>query len=111
MHYSTLEESVTCIKSGYRVFIQGGVMTPHKLINAMVARADELNNVEIVHIHIEGKVLYISPQYSKSFKTNDFFIDSNTRKDIHTGKTDYVPVFLSEVPILYSYYNYKNRVL
>ncbi|QCX39943.1 acetyl-CoA hydrolase/transferase family protein [Aureibaculum algae] len=93
-------EAVKHIKSGDRVLIQGGSATPQELIKAMVARAPELRNVELVHLHTEGECGYVAPELSESFHTNAFFIGGNVRKMV--GKTvDYIPIFLSDIPSLF----------
>ena len=66
----------------------------------MTSRADELENVEIYHLHTEGEAPYAEPQYIKSFHTNSFFIGGNVRKAIALGEADFIPCFLSEVPLL-----------
>lgn len=94
------EQAVKLIKSGNRVLIQGGSATPQTLIKAMVARAPELRNVEIVHLHTEGECGYTDPELRDSFHTNAFFIGGNIRRMI--GDTaDYIPIFLSDIPSLF----------
>ena len=96
----TAEEAVKIIKSGNRVLIQGGSATPQTLVRAMVARAPELKNVEIVHLHTEGECGYTAPELRESFQTNAFFIGGNIRQRI--GDTaDYIPIFLSDIPSLF----------
>ena len=96
----TAADAVKIIKSGDRVLIQGGSATPQALINAMVDRAPELRNVEIVHLHTEGACGYTAPELRESFQTNAFFIGGNVRKMI--GNTvDYIPIFLSDIPSLF----------
>ncbi|WP_373943173.1 hypothetical protein [Polaribacter sejongensis] len=88
----TADEAVQLIKSNDRVLIQGGSATPQALIKAMVARASELRNVELVHLHTEGACGYTAPELRESFHTNAFFIGGNVRKMV--GNTvDYIPVF------------------
>lgn len=101
MKIVSLEEACGIIQSGNRVFIQGASATPQQLIKGMVAQADRLRNVEIVHIHTEGDASYTNPEYTESFYTNVFFIAKNTREAIPTHRADYVPIFLSEVPLLF----------
>ena len=96
--YKTAEEAVKLIKSNDRVFIHGVNAVPFKLVDAMVDRAGELRNVEIVHIHTEGDAPYANPEYADSFHVNVFFVGSNVRKAVNQGRGDYIPVFLSEVP-------------
>lgn len=96
--YKTAEEAVRLIKSNDRVLIHGVNAVPFKLVHAMVGRASELRNVEIVHIHTEGEAPYTKPEYADSFRVNAFFVGSNTRKAVNEGRGNYIPVFLSEVP-------------
>jgi acyl-CoA hydrolase len=101
MKFVTAEEAVRAIRSNERVFIQGGAASPQRLINAMVARASELRNVEIVHLHTEGEAPYTKPEFRKSFSTRSLFIAANIRAAVASGEADYAPVFLSECPALF----------
>ncbi|GAB4018270.1 acetyl-CoA hydrolase/transferase C-terminal domain-containing protein [Spirosoma migulaei] len=95
------EQAVSAIQSGNRVFIHSVAQTPHVLIKAMVARAQELSNVEVCHMHTEGPLPYLDEQYRHSFRANSFFIGANMRKQLNQGIGDYVPIFLSEIPLLF----------
>nr|MBP7415360.1 hypothetical protein [Pyrinomonadaceae bacterium] len=81
----TAAEAVKIINSGDRVFIHGVAAAPQTLIRAMTARADELKNVEIVHLHTEGAAPYADPEYSASFRVNAFFVGSNVRPAVNEG--------------------------
>ena len=100
--FSSPEQAVLAIQSGNRVFVHSVAQTPHVLINAMVAQADRLRDVEICHIHTEGPLPYLEARYKSSFRPNSFFIGANMRNQLAEGIGDYVPVFLSEVPLLFS---------
>ncbi|MBK9314401.1 MAG: acetyl-CoA hydrolase/transferase family protein [Acidobacteria bacterium] len=101
MKIVTAEDAVAIIKSGDRVFVHGAAATPQQLITAMTARANELKDVEIVHLHTEGPAPYAASEFAGTFKTNVLFIGSNVRSAIAEGGADYIPVFLSEVPALF----------
>jgi acyl-CoA hydrolase len=101
MESVTPKEAVSIISSGDRVFIQGGVATPQELVDAMAAKSNEINKVEIVHIHTEGRTPYLDPVCRDSFIINSFFIGSNVRKAVGEGLAQYIPVFLSEIPALF----------
>ena len=101
MRITSAEEAVKIIKSGDRVFVHGGAATPAQLVIAMTNRADELRDVEVVHIHTEGPAPYASPAVADSFRTNAMFIGANVREAVAEGVADYIPVFLSEVPGLF----------
>ena len=97
----TAEEAVKVIKSNDRVYIQAAAAAPQELINAMSARHEELRNVEVCHLHVEGKTPYADIIYKDSFHVNSLFIGKNVRHTIKAGNGSYTPVFLSEVPLLF----------
>ncbi|MCW9707299.1 acetyl-CoA hydrolase/transferase family protein [Fodinibius salsisoli] len=100
-NYTTAEEAVKLITSGDRVFIHSVAAAPGPLINAMTARAPELEDIEIIHLHTEGEAPYVKPEYSDTFRTNALFVGANVRKAVNYGSADYLSIFLSEVPGLF----------
>ncbi len=98
LNFVSSEEAVKSIKSGDRVFIHSVAAAPQMLIKAMTNRSEELRDVEIVHLHTEGIAPYSAPGMEKSFHINALFIGANARDAIQTGRGDYIPNFLSEVP-------------
>ncbi len=98
----TADEAVSIISSNDRVFVQGGAVVPKTLIQAMVKRHNELENVRIYHILTMGSTEetapYTLPGMEKSFVHHAFFVGSNTRQAMNEGRAYYMPVFLSEVP-------------
>jgi acyl-CoA hydrolase len=101
MRLVSAEEAVQAIQSGDRVFIHSVAAAPQQLIHAMVGRAPELRDVEIVHLHTEGDAPYARPEYRESFFTRSLFLGANVRSAVDDGEADYVPVFLSECPALF----------
>ena len=95
------EDAVRVIKSGDKIIVQPGCAAPLALINAMVERKDDLFDVEIYHILVVGKLPYAEPGLEKHFKHKAFFIGTNTRKAINEGRAEYIPIFLSEVTLLF----------
>lgn len=99
--FVSADEAVSVITSNNRVFIHSVAAAPRLLIEAMVRRAPQVRNVEIVHLHTEGSAPYAQPEYADNFRVNAFFVGSNVRKALAEGRADYVPIFLSEVPALF----------
>jgi acyl-CoA hydrolase len=93
--------AVKHIHSYQRVFLHSIVMTPHTLVQSLCDRADELQNVELIHIHTEGEAPYVKAVYSNSFRLNACFVGANVRPAVQEGNADYIPVFLSEMPALF----------
>jgi len=54
--YCSAKEAVSLVKSGQRVFFQGAAMTPTVIIDALCDRYQDLEDVEIVQMHTEGKI-------------------------------------------------------
>lgn len=99
--YSSPEDAVAVIQSGQRVFVHGSCATPHVLIDALVARAADLRDVRITHLHTSGPAPYTAPELADSFRHEALFVGSNVREAVNAGRADYIPAFLSEVPILF----------
>ncbi len=97
---NTASEAVQAIKSGDHVFIHTAGATPTALVEAMTERHDELRSVEIFHLHTEGTAPYAQEKYQSSFHLNSFFLGANVRQAISEGVADYIPCFLSEIPIM-----------
>lgn len=94
-------EAVKVIKSGSKVVIQPGCAAPFELINAMCDRKDELFDVDIYHVLMVGDLPYLKPGMEKHFKHKAFFIGGNARQAINEGRAEFVPIFLSEVTLLF----------
>ncbi len=95
------DEAVALIRSRTRVFVHGGAATPSVLLEALVRRADELEEVETVHLHLEGGAPHAKRECAKAFRPNAFFCGANMRDAVAEGRADYLPVFLSEIPLLF----------
>lgn len=98
---TTSEEAVQLVESGNRVFLHGGAATPLNLINALLDRAGEINNVELVAISTHGNINWDRPEILNSFYFNSLFVSDNIRGWVDNERGDYIPVFLSEIPQLF----------
>jgi acyl-CoA hydrolase len=94
-------EAVKFIKSNNRVYVQAAAAAPQLLMKAMTDRHEELRNVEVCHLHVEGEAPYANPELKDSFHVNSFFIGNNVRHTLTAGNGSYTPVFLSELPLLF----------
>ncbi|XP_063594638.1 4-hydroxybutyrate coenzyme A transferase-like [Penaeus indicus] len=101
--WQTAQEAVSVIKSDDVVFVHGAAATPLKLVAAMTehGKASQISNVRVCHIHTEGPADYTKPDCEGIFRSNSFFIGSNCREAVNDGRADCVPIFLSEIPLLF----------
>lgn len=100
-NYISAAEALKVVKSGNRVFIHGSAATPIPLVNALLARHEELRNVELTSITNLGDINFNTPEFKKSFYFNSLFVSQNIRSLIDENGGDYVPVFLSQIPQLF----------
>ncbi len=100
--YVTAEEAVKLVKSGDRVFVHGSAATPIKLINTLLKRAGEISRVELVAISTYGHIDWDHPEVMTSFFMNSLFVSENIRGWANSEFGGYTPVFLSEIPNLFT---------
>jgi 4-hydroxybutyrate CoA-transferase len=102
MRIVTAAEAVSGIRSGQQIFVHGGAATPTTLLEALVARADDLHDVEVIHFHTEGPAPHLAPEMEGRLRHRALFIGANARTAVNEGRADYVPIFLSDVPELFT---------
>ena len=100
--YVSAEEAVKLVKSGDRVFLHGSAATPVHTIKALQNRYQELKNVELVSITTLGDINFTDEKFRDSFYFNSLFVSQNSRVIANSLYGDYVPVFLSEIPLLFN---------
>jgi 4-hydroxybutyrate CoA-transferase len=102
MRIVSAEEAVAGIKSRDQVYVQMAAATPSYLLDALVARAPELSDVGVIHLHSEGPGPHLQPEMAPHFRHRALFIGPNARQAVNEGRADFVPVFFSDVPALFS---------
>ena len=104
MKIVTPEEAVSVIGSRQQIYLHCAAATPSVLLDALVARATEedLTEISVVHLHIEGPGPHLAPEMARHFRHRALFIGPNAREAVEENRADYVPVFLSDVPHLFS---------
>lgn len=100
--YISAEEAVKIVQSGDRVFIHGSAATPLHVLNALLRRAGEVNDVELVSISTFGEIDWKQPGVTDSFYLNSLFVSANVREWANSSRGRYIPIFLSEIPLLFT---------
>ena len=93
--------AVQVVESGNRVFLGGMVVTPTPLIQALVARGEELRNVEIITALAIGPAPYTDPRWAGHFHVRTCFVSAFDRAAVNAGRVSYIPVYLSSIPKLF----------
>jgi 4-hydroxybutyrate CoA-transferase len=95
------DEALAAVKSGMRIFVHGAAATPTPLLEALARRTD-LAGVTLYHMHTQGPVTFASPEHRERFFSVSLFVGPHLRTPIEEGRADYIPVFLSDIPSLFS---------
>lgn len=101
MKLVSASDAVAGIRSGQSVYVHCAAATPSVLLDALVSRAPELRDVNVVHLHIEGPGPHLAPEMAGHFRHRALFVGPNARQAVNDGRAEYVPVFLSDVPRLF----------
>lgn len=99
---SSPEEAVSVVKSGDKIYVSGNAATPAKLLETLAIRKDELRDVELIHVLLPYKDPFSLPEMEGHFRHNSLFAGPADRDAINEGRADYLPIFLHEVPNLFS---------
>jgi 4-hydroxybutyrate CoA-transferase len=95
------EDAVAHVASGARVFIHGAAATPAPLVDALSRRRD-LADVTLYHLHTAGPAPFAEPDCAGRFLSISLFTGPPLRAAIDAGRADFVPVFLSDIPRLFT---------
>lgn len=99
-HKMPAEQAVKLIQSGQIVSIGHAVGEPTALVDALVADADRLSNVELLHMVLMGKGEYLSERMAGHFRHNSLFVGGAARKAVELGRADFTPCYFHCVPEL-----------
>jgi len=99
----TAEEAVSVIESNTRVYVSGNAATPYPLVKALAARKNSLENVDVVHVLLLGDDPLSVPGMEGHFRHKSLFVGPADRKAVNQGKADYFPIFLYEIPGLFTH--------
>lgn len=92
------DEVIRILKPGQRIFVQGAAATPAQLLSTLAEQSKSLPNTEIMHLHTHGPAAYVD---CPEFKITNLFVGENLRKKLDYDRVDYLPCFLSEIPLLF----------
>ena len=93
---------VSCIKSGDRVYYGGNAAIPQALVKALSERAGDLENVQLTHVLLIGNDPLSAPGMERHFRHNSLFVGPADREAVNDGRADYMPVFLHQIPRLFT---------
>lgn len=102
-NFMSAADAVKLIKSHDRVYIQGSTSIPEVLLDALTARGNELEGVELYSAFAIGRrdAPYAIPELRDAFIPRSLFVANSIRKAMDRGEAQLIPAFLGEVPALF----------
>jgi 4-hydroxybutyrate CoA-transferase len=93
-------ELIGRVRDGQRVFVHGAAATPTPMLEALAERR-ELSDVRLYHLHLGGPCRFAAADGPLGIISNSLFTGSNLRSAVADGRAEFVPVFLSDIPLLF----------
>jgi len=94
-------DAVAHVPSRARVFVHGAAATPIPLLDALAARRD-LEGVRLYHLHTQGATKCFEPAVAGWLRSVSMFVGADARTAVADGRADFMPVFLSDIPALFT---------
>ena len=95
------DQAVSMIEPGHRVFIGTGCGQPQLLIDALLSNANRLEDVEIIHLLTLSEPVFRHAELAENFHLNRFFSAQWGNHIPKPLRSDYTPVFLSDIPKIF----------
>ncbi len=94
------------ISPGNKIFIGTACGEPQHLVRSLINFVENnpkaFFDAEVLHVWTLGIAPYTDEKFKQNFRHDSFFIGNITRDAVNQGMADYTPIFLSEVPGLFS---------
>lgn len=100
IHAVSAAEAVADVRPGSRVFVGSACATPRTLLAALESHPQQPAGVELVHFLTDGALIDRADGRGSSFRHRAWYIGSDMRDLGRSGRVDYVPVSVAEVPRL-----------
>jgi acyl-CoA hydrolase/RimJ/RimL family protein N-acetyltransferase len=97
----TADEAISRIRPEHRVFIGSGCGQPQILVDALLARAEKLEDIEIIQLLTLSEPIFRHAELSEHFRLNRFFSAEWADDKLQTRHSEHTPVFLSDIPRMF----------
>lgn len=84
-------EAAALVRSGDRIAMSANANTPMAFLEALFARADTLENVEIMHMRLVGALPSVTPALARHIRLNPMLVPAALRPGVAAGYVDYTP--------------------
>lgn len=104
--FVSVQKALKSIHRGDRIFVHTACGEPQFLLKSLTDYIESdpkaLFDAEVLQVWSLGLAPYAQEKFKRNFRHNSFFIGNSTRSAVNAGLADYTPIFLSEIPRLFS---------
>ena len=98
----TPQEAAALVRSGDKIAISANANTPRVWLEALFARAEQLEDVEIMHMRLVGAFPKTTPDLARHIRFNPLLVPEALRAGIAAGYVDYTPAHFHQISSLFA---------
>jgi len=95
------EEAIEIIKDGDNVYISANAATPLTMERALYNQRDRFKRLNLIHVLLAGEDILNVKDPSSPFRHLSLFVGPADREAITLGNSEYMPIFLHEIPSIF----------
>jgi 4-hydroxybutyrate CoA-transferase len=95
------EAAAALIRSGDKIAMSANANTPTAFLEALWARAEQLENVEIMHMRLVGSFPQATPELARHIRFNPLLVPEALRAGVAAGYVDYTPAHFHQISDLF----------
>lgn len=88
------------VKPGSRIYIGSGCSEPTILTEQLVLRKHSFSDCEIIHFLTLSGNKFFDDNEPSHYRHQALFVGQTIRQAVNEGKADYIPISLSDIPVL-----------
>src|SRR5215471_20336844 len=98
----TPQEAAALVRSGDKIAISANANTPRAFLDALFARAEQLEHVEIMHMRLVGAFPKATPALARHIRFNPLLVSEALRAGVAAGYVDYTPAHFHQISDLFA---------
>src|SRR5919204_4128755 len=98
----TPQEAAALVRSGDKIAISANANTPRVWLEALLARAEQLEDVEIMHMRLVGAFPTATPDLARHIRFNPLLVPEALRAGVAAGYVDYTPAHFHQISDLFA---------
>lgn len=95
------DELIALIPESAWLWTHSMAATPSVIMELLAEKVQSRHGMRLMQLHTEGVESLTAPEMALHVRHHCFFVGAQTRPLVQKGLADYVPMFLSELPLLF----------